>query len=175
MNPAAAGEPVFRRPSPIAAQPFDATGFSSGHPSLDDWIRSVAARAEGRTARTYVVVTDAGRLAAYYCIATGSVARIGVPRRLRKDAPDPIPVAIIGRLAVAKEFERRGLGSGLLQDAFRRIIQISATVGCAAIVAHAIDDAACDFYRKYGFEAFPDGGRTMFLPVASLVMAMGQG
>lgn len=172
MTPRASPGEAFGRPAPIGSVAFDAADFSSGHPSLDDWIRSVAARAEGRTARSYVVTTADGRLAAYYCLATGSVARIGVPRHLRKDAPDPIPVAIIGRLAVAKEFERRGLGSGLLQDALRRIIQIAETIGCAAIVAHAIDEAACAFYLKYGFDAFPDGTRTMFLPVATVRAAL---
>lgn len=168
MTTEATPDPVFARPHPIGSAAFEASSFSCGHPSLDEWIRSVAARAEGRTARTYVVTTTDGRLAAYYCLATGSVARIGVPRRLRKDAPDPIPVAIIGRLAVASEFGGRGIGSGLLQDASRRIVQIAETIGCAAIVAHAIDEAASTFYRRCGFDAFPDGTRTMFLPIATL-------
>ncbi|MGV8840930.1 MAG: GNAT family N-acetyltransferase [Bauldia sp.] len=128
----------------------------------------MAARAEGRTARAYVVVAADGALAGCYCLATGSVARAAVPRKLRKDTPDPVPVAIIGRLAVAGDFARRGIGSGLLQDGFRRILQIGETIRCAAVVAHAIDGEAAGFYRKYGFEEFPDGTRTMFLPLATL-------
>lgn len=164
--------PQFGAPMPIGAIRFDATGFDSGHPSLDEWIRIVAGRAEGRTARTYVVVAADGLLAGYYCLATGSVARTDAPRKLRKDAPDPLPVAIIGRLAVSQRFARRGVGGGMLQDAFRRIIQINETVGFVSIVAHAIDTEASGFYRRFGFEGFPDGTRTMFLALSTLRSAI---
>ncbi|MCC6736423.1 MAG: GNAT family N-acetyltransferase [Bauldia sp.] len=167
-------EPFVGRPIPIGSAEYDGSRFASGHTALDDWIRTIARRAEGRTARTYVVVAESGELAAYYCLATGAVARAASPRKLRKDAPDPIPVAIIGRLAVSQAFARRGIGSGLLQDAFRRIVQIADIVGCTAVLAHAIDAEAAGFYRKYGFNEFPDGTRAMFLAVAALQTVVGE-
>jgi hypothetical protein len=86
--------------------------------------------------------------------------------------PDPVPVVIIGRLAAAKHREKIGIGSGMLQDAFKRILQISETVGCAAVIVHAIDHAACDFYRKYQFVEFPAGSKTLFLPITTIVRAI---
>jgi predicted N-acetyltransferase YhbS len=83
-----------------------------------------------------------------------------------------VPVAIIGRLAVARHRERMGIGGGMLQDALRRIIQISEVVGCAAVIVHAIDDEAAAFYARFGFAAFPARSRTLFLPVQTLRAAI---
>ncbi len=158
------------RPSTIQAA-HDTTKFFCGHASLDNWLKSTALKAEGRSARTYVVC-EANVVIGYYCLATGSVARANAPSKVKRNAPDPIPVMLIGRLAVAKDFERRGIGSGMLQDAFRRIMQTSEIVGCRAILVHAIDQPAQDFYARYGFTEFPTGTRTLFLPLEALRAAL---
>lgn len=157
-------------PRPLLAG-HDLAGFSCGHSALDDWLRNVALKAEGRTARTYVVL-EGNSVVGYYCLATGAVSRTDAPRSVRQNAPDPIPVAIIGRLAVAESRARQGIGAGLLQDGLRRVLQISETIGCAAVVVHAIDAAAAAFYARYGFSAFPGTGPTLFLPIATLRAAL---
>jgi predicted N-acetyltransferase YhbS len=120
-----------------------------------------------------VVTEGAEVVVGYYCLATGAVTRAGAPSRLRRNAPDPVPVAIIGRLAVASHHARLGIGGGMLQDAFRRIIQVSQVAGCAAVIVHAIDDAAGTFYARFGFVEFPAGSKTLFLPVQTLRAAIG--
>jgi GNAT superfamily N-acetyltransferase len=155
------------RPVPLAPS-HDLSNFTCGHESLDDWLRNRAAKAEGRFARTYVVASDAGEVLGYYCLVMGAVRRSDSPASIRRNAPDPVPVALIGRLAVSTQASGKGLGTGMLQDALRRILQLSRSIGCSAAMTHAIDDKAVAFYAKLGFLAFPGDTRTMFLALATL-------
>jgi GNAT superfamily N-acetyltransferase len=146
--------------------------FTCGEASLDDWLRHRALKSEGATARTYVVC--AGDLVVgYYCLATGSVARAHTPRSLRRHGtPDPVPVMVLGRLAVDTRYQGKGIGAGMLRDAMYRALQVSRSVGCAAILVHALDQPAVDFYVKYGFIEFPGGARTLFLPLTTIAAAL---
>jgi GNAT superfamily N-acetyltransferase len=157
---------------PLAIDPaHDTTGFSSGNDTLDDWLKTTALKAEGRSARTYVVC-EGQIVVGYYCLATGSVGRDAAPGRIRRNAPDPIPVMIVGRLAVTTGCKGQGIGSGMLRDAFRRVLQVAETVGCRAILVHAIDQPAVDFYTSHGFMEYPGGSRTLFLPLETLRRAL---
>ena len=157
-------------PASIQAS-HDTSKFSCGHESLDRWLKAAALKSEGRSARSYVVC-DRREVAGYYCLATGSVARTAAPKRIARNTPDPIPVVIIGRLAVGEQFQGRGIGAGLLRDAFARILQLSGSVGVRAVLVHAIDDSAAEFYRQYGFIEFPGGSRALFLPLETLRKAL---
>jgi predicted N-acetyltransferase YhbS len=84
---------------------------------------------------------------------------------LRRNAPDEVPVIVLGRLAVDMNFASRGLGTALLQDAFLRSLRAAEAVGVRAILVHAIDDKACAFYRRFGFLAFPTNPLTLVLPL----------
>lgn len=160
----------YSPPAPINAE-HDASGFSCGVDALDDWLKTVALKSEGRSARTYVVC-EGNAVVAYYCLATGAVERGSAPGRVRRNAPDPVPVMVVGRLAVTERCKGQGIGSALLRDAVRRVLQASEIVGCAAIVVHAVDDAAAAFYGAHGFVAHPAGSRTLFLPLEALRRAL---
>jgi GNAT superfamily N-acetyltransferase len=82
--------------------------------------------------------------------------------------PDPVPVVIIGRLAVDRRFQGRGIGSALLKDALRQASAIAQIAGTRAVMVHAIDDAATRFYLRLRFEEFPAGSRTLFLPIETI-------
>jgi len=164
------GGPPLSRPGAISPS-HDTFKFFCGQDSLDDWLKHTALKSEGRSARTYVVCSGA-TVVGYYCLATGAVARASAPPKIRRNISDPIPVMIVGRLAVDRHFERRGIGGGMLQDAFRRVLQASESVGCRAVLVHAIDQDAVDFYARYGFVEFPAGTRTMFLPLETLKAAL---
>jgi GNAT superfamily N-acetyltransferase len=160
----------YSPPAPIDSTQ-DASDFICGREALDVWLKTLALKAEGRTARTYAAC-DGNVVIGYYCLATGSVTRAAAPGNVRRNAPDPIPVMIIGRLAVDRRYQGRGIGSAMLRDALRRVLQASEVVGCGAVVVHAIDDAAGAFYALHGFEEFPVGSRTMFLPLETLRRAL---
>ncbi|WP_246685361.1 MULTISPECIES: GNAT family N-acetyltransferase [unclassified Methylobacterium] len=143
-------------------------GFSCGRPVLDDWLKRQARRSEDRFARTYVVCAD-GAVVGYYCISAGTVAREDAPGRIRRNAPEPIPVSILGRLAVDQRWAGRGLRADLLADALRRIANAAEVIGIGAVLIHALDDQALAFYRRQAeFLEFPDRSRTLFLPIGAL-------
>ncbi len=94
-----------------------------------------------------------------------------MPRKLRQGVPDPVPLALLGRLAVDNAHKGQGIGRGLLKDALRRVAGAAQTIGCRAVLVHAIDDDALAFYLRYGFLEFPSGSRTLFLPLETVIEA----
>ncbi len=138
---------------------------------MDAWLREHALGNEGRTSRTFVVPAGDG-IAAFYTLATGSILRAELPGRYRHGAPNPVPVVILGRLAVDVNHQRRELGKAMLREAFRHTAEISAHAGVRALIAHAIDDAALAFYARHGFTIFPRGTRTVFLPIETVLTAL---
>ena len=153
-------------PRPIA--PDDETAdFSCSKPPLDDWLRHRALRAEGRSARTYVVC-EARAVVAYYCFAAGAVRLEDVPKPMRRNMPTEVPVILIGRLAVDSRYQGRGIGSALLKDAFARALEASTIIGARAVMVHALDEEAAAFYAAFGFVRFPGSSLTFFLPMETI-------
>jgi ribosomal protein S18 acetylase RimI-like enzyme len=148
--------------------------FESGKQALDDWLRAHALENEDKASRTYVVTARSGEdVVAYYTLAYGSVIREEIPRKLRHGLPNPVPVMVLGRLAVDRGHGGKGLGPGLLREAMQRTAQAAEIAGLRALIVHAIDDEAVGFYAKYGFQVFPIGTRTLFLPTETLRKAIG--
>jgi GNAT superfamily N-acetyltransferase len=145
--------------------------FSCGKAPLDDWLRQRALKAEGKTARTYVVCR-ANSVVGYYVLVTGAAQRDNLPKKLGRNSPNQIPILILARLAVDKRVARAGIGSGMLKDAFRRVVQVSSIVGVRALLVHAKDDEAIAFYSQYGFLEFPAGTQTLFLPIETITAGL---
>ncbi len=140
--------------------------FDSGEPVLDDWLRRRALHNEASGAsRTYVVCIGK-TVVGYYTLAVGAVAHAEAPGRVRRNMPDPLPVMVIGRLAVDKSLQRRSIGKGLLRDAVLRTVQASEIAGIRAILVHAISEPAKRFYEGCGFIASPIDPLTVVLTVA---------
>jgi GNAT superfamily N-acetyltransferase len=149
----------------------DLTQFHCGKEPLDDWLRFRALKNEGRSSRTYIV--SQGRTAVgYYCLSTGAEKRASIPSKIARDTPDPVPLILLGRLAVDLNHQGRGIGAGLLKDALQRVAQISKAVGSRAVIVHAIDQNAMAFYVKYGFLEFPYGLQTLFLPIDTIAVGV---
>jgi len=147
--------------------------FDSGEPALDNWLRRRAARNERSGAsRTYVVCAGA-KVAGYYSLAVGAVSHATSPGRLRRNMPDPVPVMILGRLAVDKSFQGRGVGAGLLRDAVLRTVQAAEIAGIRGVLVHAISEAAKRFYEAYGFIASPIDPMTLLITVAEAAGIIG--
>ena len=127
--------------------------FDSGNSQLDDWLKRRALKNElERASRTYVLCAE-DIVVAYYCLANGAVAQITATGKVRRNMPDPIPVMIIGRLAVAQQWHGMGIGRALLRDAVLRTLQAAEIAGIRAILVHAISEDAKQFYEKCGFTA----------------------
>lgn len=157
---------------PHALKPnHDISEFNSGEGELDEWLRGRARQAEAtQTARTYVV-TDAatGKVAGYYCLSAHAVARANIGGgRLGRNAPDPVPVILLGRLAVDATYQGHRLGSALLKDALLKTVSAARVIGARAMLVHIINDEVAGFYTRFGFRAVPADPRTLVLPLDRL-------
>jgi GNAT superfamily N-acetyltransferase len=140
--------------------------FDSGVSILDEWLRKRALANEASGAsRTYVVSAE-GRVVGYYALATGAVAQHEATGKVRRNMPDQIPVMIIGRLAVDRHYQRRGLGAALVRDAVVRTVEAAAIGGIRAILLHAISEDAKRFYERCGFSQSPVEPMTLMISVA---------
>jgi GNAT superfamily N-acetyltransferase len=142
--------------------------FLSGIPSLDDWLKKRARTNQtGGASRTYVTC-DGNRVVGYYAIASGGVKMVEAPGRFRRNMPDPIPVAVLGRLAVDQAHHGRGIGLALVRDAGLRILQAAEILGIRGILVHAISEDAGAFYLAVGFEPSLVEPLTLIVSLADL-------
>ena len=151
-----------------APRPLDAAhnveDFDCGKPALTDWLLRHARQAQGSgSARTFVVCDEA-RVAGYFSLTVGQIDTLDAPERIRRGMGQyPIPLIILARLAVDLDYQRRGLGLSLLQDAIRRTLVIAEQAGIRALLTHPIDADAQTFYRRFGFEPTPTHERQLIL------------
>jgi GNAT superfamily N-acetyltransferase len=146
--------------------------FDSGNSQLNDWLKRRALKNELEGAsRTYVLC--AGEVVvAYYCLSNGAVAQTAATGRVRRNMPDPIPVMVIGRLAVDCQWQGKGIGRALLRDAILRTLQAAEIAGIRAILVHAISEEAKQFYEKCGFTASPLEPMTLMLKVSDATTSL---
>jgi predicted N-acetyltransferase YhbS len=141
-------------PEPITTA-HDTESFNCGLTVLDNWLKRRALRNEGSGAsRTFVVCSDR-KVIGYYALATGSVGHRNTPGKVRRNMPDPVPVMVLGRLAVDQQWQHAGLGRSLLRDAVLRTLSVSQQAGIKALLVHALSEDAKTFYRRYGFQVSP--------------------
>lgn len=144
------------------------TGFNSGNPVLDNYIKRVASQDVKRRLATVYVRVEETVLAGYYTLSSIGVPRSLVPDIIREKMPpsySQLPATLIGRLAVDNRFQGQGKGRLLLMDALKRSLFASeSAIGSYAVVVDPIDDAAIDFYRKFGFACLETSDR-LFLPM----------
>lgn len=142
----------------LLADDHELDGFDCGVAELDGWLqRSARIAGSTGTAATYVLCRDR-RVVGYYALAMSAVAHGQAPSRLRRGMPDPVPVVLLARFAVARSEQGQHLGGHLLLDALRRCVRGGREFGARAIVVDAIDDAAAGFYRHFDFHDL-EGGR----------------
>jgi GNAT superfamily N-acetyltransferase len=153
----------LRSPQPLAtAHRLD--GFACGGAVLDEWLkrRALANQLSGAS-RTFVVADSDQRVFGYYAMAAGAVSRQIVTSAVRRIMPDPVPVMVLARLAVDHRAQGLELGGALLQDAVNRAVAVSQNAGVRALLVHALDDRAKQFYEHYGFQASPLHPMTLML------------
>ena len=152
-------------PEPIGAG-HNLDLFDCGVASLNEWLKKRALKNESKKAsRTYVVV-DGAKVIGYYCLAAGAVALSQAPRQLTRNMPDPIPVLVLGRLAVDLAYQGKGLGRALLRNAVLRTLQAGQIAGIAALLVHTLSEEAKGFYLSCGFRESPIQPMTLCLRLA---------
>ena len=152
---------------PLAAH-HDRASFTCGEPALDVYIRRQASQdVRRRVAQVFVALGDVpGSIAGYYTLSAASFQKSRLPQALAKRLPHyPVPAVVLGRLAVDRTRQGRGLGEALLLDAIRRVVRAGTTIAVYAMIVDAKNDRAQAFYERYGFRAFADEQRRLFLPL----------
>ena len=149
-------------PEPITAS-HNTESFTCGIPVLDEWLRRRALKNEvSGASRTFVICQDR-QVVGYYTLATGSVEHRDAPGKIRRNMPNPIPVMVLGRLAVDQEQQHAGLGRGLLKDAVLRTLTVSQHAGVKALLVHALSEDAKRFYTRSGFLESPFDPMTLMI------------
>lgn len=149
-------------PIPLAAD-HELHTFDCGVPMLDEWLKKRAWRNEtSGVSRTYVIDIT-GVIAGYYTLATGAIARREAPKNLQRNSPDPIPMIVLGRLAVDTRYQGQGLGTALLRDSVLRTLAVSHIAGVKSLLVHAVSEEARAFYVKRGFQESPLNRMTLCL------------
>jgi GNAT superfamily N-acetyltransferase len=152
----------------------DLSRFDCEEPALNEWLRRRARQNESSGAsRTYVVGVGT-RVIGYYTLAVGAVVHAEAPGRVRRNMPDPIPVMLLGRLAVDRAFQGRHIGTGLLRDAVLRTLQAAEIAGVRAILVHAISPAAKRFYEGHGFVSSPVDPLTVMITISEAARILRQ-
>jgi GNAT superfamily N-acetyltransferase len=150
----------------------DLAPFDSGVASLDQWLKQRALKSQlSGAARTYVLCKGQ-RVTAYYALASGAIAAKDVTGRFRRNMPDPIPVALLARLAVDCSLQGNGIGRALVRDAGKRIINAADTIGIRGVVVHALTDEVMAFYERVGFRASPNNPRLLMVSLKDLAGAL---
>ena len=151
-----------------APQPLDTShrleAFDCGKSALTDWLLRHANQAQSSVSAITFVVCDEERVAGYFSLTVGQIDTLEAPERIRSGMGQyPIPLAILARLAIDLDYQKRRLGFSLLQDAISRTVAIAEQAGIRALLTHPIDAEADAFYRRFGFEPTPAHERQLIL------------
>lgn len=162
---------MLRAPEPLNPD-HDIAGFDCGVASLNTWLeRRAAANQVSGASRTFVIC-DGSKVVGYYALASSAVAPAAAPGRFRRNMPDPVPVVVLGRLAIATSHHGQGLGRSLFQDAAQRVMHAADAIGIRGLVVHALSEEAKAFYLRLGLDESPLDPMTLMVTVADLHAAM---
>ncbi|SFO92169.1 Predicted N-acetyltransferase YhbS [Mesorhizobium sp. NFR06] len=145
--------------------------FDCGRESLNNWFRRHAWRnQQDGVSRTSIICDPAsGLIAGYVALSTGQIERAYLPKPAQRNRPDPVPIILLGQLAVDNRYQNRGCGRSLLLFALRTAVRFSTEIGCFGVLTHPLDDAVRNFYRSFDFEDLPfDPKRSMIVRIADL-------
>ena len=131
-------------------------GFDCGREALNNFlVRYAFLNQQANASQTYLALSGED-VVGYYTLVVGQVEFAGAPERLKKGlARHPVPIMLLARLAVAKDWQGKGLGAGLLQDAMLRTVGAAGIAGIRALAVHAKDDESKAFYERFDFLPSP--------------------
>lgn len=154
---------------------YDCSTFECGEPLLDTWLQESALHNEEHGGSRTFVLLDQQKVIAYYSLSTASMKRESLPGRLRRNQPDPVPLLLLGRLAVDKRYQGLGIGHRLYQDIVHRCLTVAEMAGVVALVVNAISEQAENFYLKLGFHEIQTMPTTHYLTIKEAKVTLPKG
>ena len=147
-------KPPLIAPTPITPG-HELADFDCGETFLDDWLRRRALKNHASGASRVFVVCVGKNVVGYYSLSAGAISHDDAPKAMRRNMPDPLPVLLLGRLAIDKRYQNQGFGRALLRDAMIRAVTVACDAGVFAILIHANSEQAKRFYLSRGFVSSP--------------------
>lgn len=143
--------------------------FDSGEDVLDHWLKTRAlSNVKNKATRVYVTCSvETIDVVGYYGLSTGQLRHKDAIGRMRRNMPDPIPVILLGRLAIDTSWQGKGIGADLLAHAMEKAIQASEIAGARLLVVHALNESAKTFYERFGFSLLPAQESTLAFDLKS--------
>ena len=142
--------------------------FDCGEASLNHWLIKRALKNNLTGASRCFVLSVDNQVIAYYCLSAGAISHQASPKTMRRNMPDPLPVLLLGRLAVDKRYHHRGIGRALLRDAMIRAVNVAGDTGVFAILVHALSESAKQFYLSCGFVLSPLQPMTLMMTLETV-------
>ena len=143
-------------------------GFDCGDETLDNWLKRIAPRNQREGSSRTWVVTDGARVVAYYASSAAVLTRAEATGRAGRNQPDPLPAMLLGRLAVDRAHQGRGLAAALLEHFLLKVLEVAEHTGARVALVHAANDTAANFYRHYGFAPSPVDDLTLMILVKDI-------
>lgn len=142
--------------------------FDSGEPSLDEWLKKRAIKNQVQGASRCFVLCNDKKVIGYYSLSAGAISHESTPKTMRRNMPNPLPVLLLGRLAIDRNYHNKGLGSALLRDAMLRSVSVAGDAGVFAILVHALSEQAKRFYMSRGFTESPLQPMTLIMTLKTV-------
>lgn len=158
-------------PVPLA-QAHEIAQFDCGLSELNEWLLRRARSNQASGASRTFVVCNGNRVLAYYALASGAIKVAESTGRFRRNMPDPIPVAVLARLAIDLSLQGRGIGRALVRDAAMRLLSAAEILGIRGLLVHAISEDAAIFYQKIGFKPSPSDPMILMVGLNELQNAL---
>jgi GNAT superfamily N-acetyltransferase len=162
-------------PRPLVEED-DRSLFDCGRDSLNIWFHRHAWGNQASGASRVNILTDAtsGKIVGYVTLSASQIERAYLPKPQQRNRPDPVPVTLLGQLAVDKAYHGQGHAASLLLFALRTALRASESVGSMGVITHPLDDSVRGFYARWGFQGLPfDPRRAMMVRMADLQRSFG--
>ena len=154
-------------PLPISVS-HDLVDFNSGEPSLDDWLKKRALKNQASGGSRCFVLCNDKKVIGYYCLSAGVISHKSAPKTMRRIMPDLLPVLLLGRLAIDRNYQNKGLGNALLRDAMLRTVNVASDAGVFALLAHALSEQAKRYSTSRGFLESPLQPMTLIMTLETV-------
>ncbi len=161
----------------LLTKAHDRAGFDCGSEPLNSFLKQTARQhAERGISRTFVLVEEAAvepkQILGFFSLNLCQIKSDSLTPEEAKRLPRAVSGIRLGRLAVAKEFQRQGLGRSLLVGALVKFMEIFHAAGGIGLFVDAKDQAARRYYEQFGFVSLPSNELELFLPVRSIQEAL---
>jgi len=154
-------------PAPITSA-HDLANFDSGEAFLNEWLKRRALKNHAVGASRCFVLCNGATVIGYYSLSAGAISHEAAPKAMRRNMPDPLPVLLLGRLAIDKHHHNQGLGRALLREAMLRAVNVASDTGVFALLIHALSEPAKRFYLSRGFLESPLEPMTLLMTLETV-------